>query len=100
MGLFLLIVKPEDSFIFLIDDKGVCPAQIFLLSDHFPFRTGLWQSINLSFSANGSCFVPTHPNFIWRDPEAAGTIHPLEVNVFISYNCLHSVLANLSLLVT
>lgn len=32
-----------------------------------------------------------------KPPEAA---RPLEVNVFISYNCLQNVLTNLSLLVT
>ena len=60
----------------------------------------LRRSINLSFLQNYFSFLPTYPHFIWRDQKASETVRPLEVNVFISYNCLQNVLTNLGLLVT
>lgn len=54
----------------------------------------------MSFLRNYFGFLPTYPHFIWRDQKASEAVRPLEVNVFISYNCLRNVLTNLSLLVT
>lgn len=55
--------------------------------------------INKSVLFTKLCQLSSHlPHFMWRDQNASENVRPPEVNVFISYNCLRSVLTNLSLL--